>query len=214
MNRDGNVDIVVANYGSDTAGLAVLLGNGNGAFGAATTYGTTIGAVKGLALGDINQDGYPDAVISSGTAGQVAILLGSPAGTFGSAATYGTPSGSSNSAIAVGYLTNASLLDIVTPDKGVSTISTFLGTAGGALTSGVGTEMDYIAGSGLSALESVAYGDFNRDGFQDVAAVDSALNDVFIWLGNSAGALTLSGTTPGTGTGERAGLRGRWRREQ
>ena len=199
VNRDGNVDIVAANCGLGTAGLAVLLGSGNGSFGPATTYGTTIGAVKGLALGDINQDGYPDAVISSGTAGQVAILLGSPAGTFGSGVTYGTPSGSSNSAIAVGYLNVDGLLNIVTPDKGLPLIST-LGTLGGAAYS-VGTETNYSAGSGIVTLQSAAYGDFNKDGFQDIAAVDSNTSHAFIWLGNSSGALTLIGTTPGTGAG-------------
>ena len=88
--------------------------------------------MKGLALVDLNLDGYPDAVISSGTAGQIAILIngGGTAGTFGSALTYGTPAGSSNPSISVGYLNSHGLLDIATPDKGLTMVSTFPWTAG------------------------------------------------------------------------------------
>ena len=137
----------------------------------------------------MNLDGYPDAVISSGTAGQYRYTIRQPrpAG-FIHAVTFGTPAGSSNSSIAVGYLNVDGLPDIATPDHGVSLISTFLGTAGGASTYGLGTRTDYRRGGRHNhpAVAS-AFGDFNRDGFQDIAAVDSTTNDVFVWTGSSDG---------------------------
>ena len=75
FNNDGKPDLAI-NAGTDT--LAVLLGNGDGTFGA-PTYFFDGGGVS-LVSADFNGDGKPD-LAASGPAG-IAILLGNGDGTF------------------------------------------------------------------------------------------------------------------------------------
>ena len=64
FNGDGKLDLAVANYGSNT--VSVLLGNGNGAFAAATTYSTGgIASPIALAVGDFNGDGKLDLAVAN-----------------------------------------------------------------------------------------------------------------------------------------------------
>jgi len=79
FNRDGNLDLAVANWGNSNNGnVAVLLGNGDGTFGSAVSYltGTTLFCVT---VGEFNGDGKPDLAVSG--AG-VWVLLGNGDGTF------------------------------------------------------------------------------------------------------------------------------------
>ena len=71
-NGDGKEDLVVSDR---TAGEAFLLpGNGDGTFGAATTYTTAAGAF-GVATADFNGDGALDLAISNGGANNLSIFL-------------------------------------------------------------------------------------------------------------------------------------------
>jgi hypothetical protein len=68
FNRDGILDIVVADGGVfDLPGatVGVLLGEGNGSFGIAQSYGAG-GFPSSVAVGDFNGDGYPDVVVGNG----------------------------------------------------------------------------------------------------------------------------------------------------
>lgn len=62
VNGDGNLDIAAT---SDTAKFVVALGNGNGTFLAATSFGTG-GNSSDLALSDVNGDGVHDVVAATG----------------------------------------------------------------------------------------------------------------------------------------------------
>lgn len=72
FNGDGNPDLVVANYTSDT--LGVLLGNGDGTFQAPTIYGVAVQPWF-VAVADLNGDGKPDIAISDRGDDRVSILL-------------------------------------------------------------------------------------------------------------------------------------------
>ena len=70
VNRDGNVDLITANWGPGgmTAGTtaSVLLGNGSGAFGPAVDY--TVGRYPlDVKAGDFNGDGAPDLAFTDTT---------------------------------------------------------------------------------------------------------------------------------------------------
>ena len=62
LNRDGILDLVASNNGDGT--VSVFLGNGDGTFQAQQIYTAGPGAL-GLALGDLNGDGFVDLVVAS-----------------------------------------------------------------------------------------------------------------------------------------------------
>jgi hypothetical protein len=65
LNRDGKLDVVVANDGQGVSTVSWVLGNGDGTFKGyqSTSYGDT-GALH-VAAGDLNGDGYPDLVLAT-----------------------------------------------------------------------------------------------------------------------------------------------------
>jgi hypothetical protein len=84
FNGDGRLDLAVANDN-----VSVLLGNGDGTFQVAQNY--PVGSYpSSVVVGDVNGDGVPDLVVTSGTwrddfitaSGTVRVLLGKGDGTF------------------------------------------------------------------------------------------------------------------------------------
>ncbi len=90
VNGDGKIDLV--GYRADGSGLSmlVLLGNGDGTFGA--PLATNVSSVSGdrllelgFALGDLNGDGKPDLIVNAGNGpnpSTLSIFLGNGDGTF------------------------------------------------------------------------------------------------------------------------------------
>src|SRR5262249_55586861 len=75
VDKDGILDIVTAN--SLTDDVSVLLGDGRGGFGTATSFGLN-GASNpnGLAIADLNRDGQLD-VVTANFSDNVSVLLNS-----------------------------------------------------------------------------------------------------------------------------------------
>ena len=87
VNGDGKLDLVVANICASstdcsTGTVAVLLGNGDGTFQTAVTYGTGGLGATSVAVGDLNGDGKPDLAVVNAGSPQVGVLLGNGDGTF------------------------------------------------------------------------------------------------------------------------------------
>jgi hypothetical protein len=86
LNGDGIQDIVTANGQFADNSVSVLMGNGDGTFGASHVY-TAGESPVALAVGDFNGDGIPDVVTANSgpflaPAGSVSLLLGNGDGTL------------------------------------------------------------------------------------------------------------------------------------
>ena len=92
FNNDSRIDLAVSNLGNGT--VSVLLGNGNGTFGAATHITVPDISPVGIIAGDFNNDGNNDLVVPNyGNSSILGLLLGNGNGSFASSITIQTLSG-------------------------------------------------------------------------------------------------------------------------
>jgi len=204
VNKDGKADLIVAN-GCHSANqctrgnIGVLLGNGDGTFQSAQTYSSGGVVASSVAIADVNRDGNPDLLVanqclnSSCTSGGVSVLLGKGNGTFRTAQSYAT-GGLTAVSVAVGHFNGAKKIDLVVANECQSSGSCN-GSVGILLGNGNGTfqPVQTYASGGASAV-SVATGDFNGDGKNDLVVANQCLSigscgngNVGVLLGNGDG---------------------------
>ena len=160
FNRDALLDLVVAHYGSNE--IVYLENDGSFLFddGIETSIVTSSGGPAAILSADINLDGKTDLLLANDA--DLMLLPGNGNGTFTSAQTIAT--GLSWSDIAVSDFNNDGDLDLVAADSSNSLISAFLGlTISGGFSIRIDSALPF---TGASAL---ATGDFNQDGYEDVA---------------------------------------------
>ncbi|MDZ8189419.1 MAG: FG-GAP-like repeat-containing protein, partial [Nostoc sp. ChiSLP02] len=189
FNKDGNLDLAVANYDSDD--VSVLLGNGSGGFGAASNLGVGSSPYS-VAVGDFNKDGNLDLVAANSFSNNVSVLLGNGSGGFAPATTFGV--GTTPYSVIVEDFNKDSNLDLVVANYDSNNVSVLLGNGSG----GFGAASIFGVGTNPT---SVAAGDFNNDGNLDLAVANSDTKNVSILLGNGAGSFGAAtnigvGSTP------------------
>jgi hypothetical protein len=181
FNHDGKLDLVVANYYTNT--ISVLMGNGNGTFQPGVDY--AVGKTPtSIVVGDFNHDGNLDLAVADEGSNSVSVLLGNGNGTFKPAVNYAV--NGYDIRIAVGDFNGDGNLDLVTANEYYgagetpNTVSVLLGNGNGTFKPAV----NYAAGT---LPDAVAVGDFNHDGHLDLAVADYGSNKVSILLGNGNG---------------------------
>ena len=192
FNGDGNLDLAVANQIGPSANsvIVILLGNGDGTFGAPASYTTAAATAASLAVGDFNEDGAPDLAVANGAADSVSILLGNGDGTFQAAEVYASGGAFANS-LAVGDFNGDGAPDLAVANGCASDNNAVGCSASGSvavlLGNGDGTFQPPVAyGSGGNNATFVTLADFNGDG-----NLDLAVSNLGPSAGGSAGVLSL-----------------------
>jgi hypothetical protein len=185
FNGDGKIDIVTANQGSNN--LSLLLGHGNGTFGAPIKIPLGKSPAALLAV-DLRGDGKLDLVTANKDDNSISVMLGNGNGTFQPAVTYSA--GTGPVALAFGDFNGDHDVDLAIADNGANTVTILLGDGKGHFTPGetvtVGTHPT-----------SVAVADFNHDGLADIATVTGGFGylDVNLNQGNGTFAAPVNYTT-------------------
>jgi hypothetical protein len=197
VNRDGKVDLAVANNASNN--LTVLVGDGAGGFSAGPGSPVSMGGSPGdVAAADLNGDGNVDLAVPvwQGT-WRVAVLLGDGAGHFAPAS--GSPVGiggsSGTTKVEIADLNGDGNWDLVVAKSESRLLSILLGDGAGRF----GTATSVAAGYGPSA---VAIADLNKDRRPDLAVASlysdrgRSQNKLTIMLGNGSGSFRRAAGSP------------------
>ncbi len=202
FNADGRPDLGVMSQGAKM--VDVLLARADGTFEAQPPFSfSTTGLPYGLAVADFNRDGRPDMAVADwgcayGCSGQdpgnnVAVLLSDGAGGFTAAP--GSPfetGGASPNSIAAGDFNGDGIGDVAVTNINSGDVSVLLGDGTGRLIPAAGSPV----GVGF-ILHSIAVGDFNGDGKQDLAiAAGGWVDGVSVLLGNGAGQFVETAGSP------------------
>jgi uncharacterized repeat protein (TIGR01451 family) len=159
--------------------------------------GSPISVGKGpqsIAAGDFNGDGIQDLAIANNQDGTVTVLLGNGSGGFSQAPGSPVAAGPLPTSVAVGDFNGDGIPDLAVADNyrgNILEVSILLGNGQGRFTAA--PLIQYFASGPPGAL---AVGDFNRDGFPDLALVNELGNNVTILLGDGSGGFAQAAGSP------------------
>jgi len=176
FNRDGRVDLAVAN--TSGSGVSVLLGNGEGTFQTAVPYPVLGSSPLAIAVADLNRDGIADLVSANNGSSTGSILLGVGDGTFQGATT--VSAGSGPTGVVVGDFNRDGKPDLAFSCYNSYTVAVLLGYGDGTFQ---GAYSFGVAG----ATTGLAAGDFNGDGILDLVSANYGSNNVSVLRGNGDG---------------------------
>lgn len=179
VKRDGKLDVVTANETSDSLTFAY----GDGAGGFTGILNQTVGTGPyAVTVADFDRNGFDDVAVANRAAGTVqAVTLTLP----------GTPTvknpvsvATFPNALAAGDFNRDGLPDLVSTSGPTGTVEFLRGNGDGTFNASAAANRVVVAGT----PQDIEAGDFNRDGFLDVAVLsqDPSVN-VHLVFGDGAG---------------------------
>lgn len=184
VNNDGALDLLALNRTSGT--LSLFWGDNSGRWSAPVSLGSREGT-NSLKSDDLNKDGRPDFIVTGGSTGATSIWLSNSAGGY-TTQVYGfTFSSYDYRSAVVGDFTGDGTPDLATISNSgfgatAGLLSVFPGTGPGTFNRDRGRDFDVG-----SNPDSLAAGDFNRDGLADVAFANLGSNDLSILFNDGRG---------------------------
>ena len=179
FDEDGHEDLATANGQF----LSILIGGGDGAFALAGHI--DVGSAGSLSVGDFDGDGHQDLVTANGVQKSLSVASGDGAGAF---TTSTVALAIKPEAVAVCDLDEDGVLDLAATDVtfGAYQVCVLRGTGNGGFELSSSYPVDGVP-------SSVAVGDFDANGHQDVAVASGSFESqgVTILLGDGTGGLTM-----------------------
>lgn len=193
-NNDGKLDVAVLNYGNNQTGaitgVGLLFGKGDGGFVGVTAFYPGSGK---LVKGDFNNDNKLDlAVYYNNSPTRLAIRLGDGLGSFGPPIDFDSALPGFVNKLYAADLNRDGNQDIVATTQSQHLVLVYLGNGNATF----GARTSYTAGDNPY---TAAIADYNRDGFPDIAAVNSGTtHTISIFFGNGNGSFSQATNIPTT----------------
>ena len=189
FNGDGKQDLAVA---VSSGRLNVFLGTGEGTFKPAPGSPAAIsGDSWSLAAGDLDGDGDTDLTVSYYSSSFISVMLGDGKGGFVQAAGSPVTTGTGFSSVAIGQFTRFPKADLAVASSNSNQLSVLLGSGTGQFAPAANSPIAVDSGP-----NSVAVGDMNRDGNEDLVVSRLNAARVSILLGDGSGGFTEAPGSP------------------
>lgn len=196
FNRDGLMDLATAN-GSNS--VSVLLGNGLGVFTDAKNFDLLTGtSPQSIQVADFNRDGILDIATANSSTSNVSTLLGDGDGNFSRAAGFTLPETKGVQALAIADFNRDNKLDVVTVNQTSNTVSVLLNNCTISCRGSFSSATNVGIGDNFGP-QSLAVGDFNRDGVLDIVTANPGNGNLSILKGIKNGGFSLASKFTTTG---------------
>ncbi|MBI3819959.1 MAG: VCBS repeat-containing protein [Planctomycetes bacterium] len=205
LNGDGIPDAATINRGMQPIfqnSISILLGNGNGTFGAAYTFNNGSGDyILAFAMGDLDGDGVPDLVSASEKIHTFSAFLGKGDGTYKSASNDLLGVLAYPMSLAIGDLTQDGKPDVIAGAFAGDGYHHSVFVAPGVGDGSFGTPLQFTVGKDPLSL---SLGDVDQDGAPDIVTANYSSYTISILLNQTPASPGMS--VWGTGTFGCAGI--------
>jgi hypothetical protein len=180
ITGDGHVDVVVSRPNANA--VAVLAGDGSGAFNDVALHAVSVGPAP-VAIADVTGDGKLDAIAANAVSANVSILPGDGAGGVGYSNRYAA--GAYPHSVAAADFNEDGINDIATANLMGSDVTVLIADGSGGYIPAV----HYATGDSPTWIVT---GDVNGDGHVDLVTADLGGGTVSVLLGDGTGAFAAA----------------------